>query len=226
MVPETDAKGFGYLDQLLEALSQLISETEWPDSDQGRFIRLSIADVHEFSSAIREEIEAGRWTVALSLVRPLQERSHYAHAAGIDPAFVNRYRKRAKQLREQDLEDKTTSRLMVEDARGTIRQWVGDSKGEGGPLDVSIALHNSGSELLHHGVFLSFVARHDSDHRRGFLALVCERVLIALMDAVFAIERLGVDDTQAFRCADALIKSSLQAGKGDGETTEPQELSR
>ena len=61
MVPEIVDDNFWYVDQLLEAMVQLISETEWPKSDQGEFLSQLGEDVWELGSAIRTEAEAGRW---------------------------------------------------------------------------------------------------------------------------------------------------------------------
>ena len=75
VLPEDAGADFRYLDQLLDALSQLVCDTPWPGSDQGEFLDYVARDVYEFACAIRMEAAAGRWTVATSLIRPLQERS-------------------------------------------------------------------------------------------------------------------------------------------------------
>ena len=88
---ETAGRGFEYLDQLLEALLQVVNGTSWPESDQGEFLAFVTRDVCEFSSAIRIEAKSERWTVVGSLLKPLQERSEYVLVAAVDSGFRDKY---------------------------------------------------------------------------------------------------------------------------------------
>ena len=57
----------------LDALAELLRDTSWPESRQGEFLGYVTRDVYEFACAIRSEAAADRWTVAASLIRPLQD---------------------------------------------------------------------------------------------------------------------------------------------------------
>ena len=128
---------FGYLDETLKAFSQLIHDTSWPRSRQSEFLDYVTRDVYEFSYAIRTEAAAGRWTVATSLVRPLQERAEYALAAAIDATFVEKY----VEYVNTQVENKFTgkSRQLVGTARGIINRWAKESHGKDGLIESSIA---------------------------------------------------------------------------------------
>ena len=109
---------FGSLDLLVEALAYLVAEAVWPETMQGAFLDFLVQDVLEFSTAIRSEARAERWTSAVSLKRSLHERSEYVVAAAIDAGFWDAYRDRMQKRIETDFRGK--SRLMSEDARGII----------------------------------------------------------------------------------------------------------
>ena len=137
------------LDQLrkvLGAYARVIEDTVWLESEQGAFLEFVAQDVQEFSAAIRAEAEAGRWNVAIALLRPLQERSEYVLAAAVDQGFYERYRSRMGRQIETGLKD--GSRLLAEDARGTIDRWVRRSKNTEGLLATGRGLNRVASELL------------------------------------------------------------------------------
>ena len=132
VLPEAAGTYFMYLEQLLDVLSRLIHDTPWPASRQGEFIDYVVRDVYEFGCAIRTEAEAGRWTVAMALIRPLQERSEYALAAAVDTTFPKRY---VESINEQiDKNFTARSRQLADIARGAIDRWVRKSHGQDGLL--------------------------------------------------------------------------------------------
>ena len=190
------------LDQLrkvLGAYARVIEDTVWPESEQGAFLEFVAQDVHEFSAAIRAEAEAGRWNIAIALLRPLQERSEYVLAAAVDQGFYERYRSRMGRQIETGLKD--GSRLLAEDARGTIDRWVRRSKNTEGLLATGRGLNRVASELLHHGVGLSRVSAANDALRQGLASMAYGRVQAALAYVLWAIEIVGAADTAAWRAA-------------------------
>ena len=196
-LPESAGTDFGYIDQLLEALSQLLKDTAWPKSDQGEFLDYVTRDVYEFGYAIRTEAAAGRWTVAASLIRPLQERSEYAVATAIDPSFRDRWLEYIDKQARQNFSGK--SRQLVQTARGTINRWAKESKGTDGLLETSISLNKIGSEILHHFIGLSGDAEEIAKIRPDVLKMLGGRIQLAVVNILLAIQVIGEDNTKAWR---------------------------
>ncbi|MCE2457980.1 MAG: hypothetical protein J4G14_09215 [Dehalococcoidia bacterium] len=208
LLPEAAGMDFTYLDQLLDSLSELISNTTWPRSLQGEFLNYVTLDVYEFGYAIRTEAAAGRWTVAVSLMRPLQERSEYALAAAIDPSFSEDYLTRLNTLTEEKFSRQ--HRGMVEGARGKIDQWVKKSHGIDGHFEASRTLNKVGSEMLHHAIGLSREHEEIAKARPELLKMATGRVLAAVAIVLLAIKVIGEADTSAWRKTSGIV-NLLQA---------------
>ena len=202
-LPEDAGADFTYLDQLLTVLSTLVDDTPWPESAQGEFLDYVTRDVYEFACAIRMEAAAGRWTVAASLIRPLQERSEYALAAAVDSTFPSRY---VESINEQIHKNfSARSRQLADIARGAIDRWAKQSHGKDGLLEVSIRLNKIGSEVLHHGIGLSREAEEIVAARPGLLRMVSGRVQCGIANVMLAIKVVGGNDTEAWRKALAVV---------------------
>ena len=220
MVPEAADEDFWYVDRLLKALSRLISETAWSESDQGQFVRLMTGDVFEFASTIRAEAQADRWTVSVVLIRPMQERSIYALAAAIEPQFSNEYeanlRKEMKEMEER-LANKATgkgkkkrkrkggSRLMVQRARGIIDHWAKESRGRDDFLQESIYLYQLVSRIQHHHTGWSQQVQMSRRDRIEVISTIRHSLEEALAGAVNAVEVMGADGTRAWHRAHSLV---------------------
>ncbi len=202
-LPEDAGADFGYLDQLLKAFSQLVRDTPWAASAKGEFLDYVTRDVYEFACAIRMEAAAGRWTVATSLIRPLQERSEYSLAAAIDSSFRDRY---VEHINAQ-IGKKFTgrSRQLVEFARGAIDRWATGSHGKDGLLEASISLNKIGSEVLHHAIGLSGEAEEIMRARPALLRMASGRVQCGMANVMLAIKVMGGHDTEAWRRALAIV---------------------
>ena len=137
--------------------------------------------------------------VAVALIRPLQERSEYALAAAIDPAFVATYRSRMGRQIETGFKDR--SRLLVEEARGIVDRWAITSKGTDGLLEISKDLNRIGSELLHHGIGLSRVSSADDALRRGLASMTHGRAQLALANVLLAIQIVDTADAATWHAA-------------------------
>ncbi|MCY4435810.1 MAG: hypothetical protein OXE05_00575 [Chloroflexi bacterium] len=197
--PGSASTDFAYIDQLLEALCQLIRATTWPESRQGEFLDYVTRDVHEFGLAIREEAAAGRWTAAASLMRPLQERSEFALAAAIDSEFSAKYIKYMESQIGKSFTGK--SRNLVESARGTIRRWEVGSNGKDCLLQISVDLNKIGSELLHNGIGLSRESEEIVRARSGLFKVMSGRVHLGVVNVLLAIKVLGRNNTKAWHKA-------------------------
>lgn len=199
--PDTD---LGRLRAVLEAYSNVVDATVWPESEQGEFLEYVTEDVGEFIRATSAEADAGRWSVAAALIRPLQERSEYALAVAIDPAFVATYRTRLDRLIESGFEGR--SRLLVEEARGIINRWAVTPTGEDGLLETSRTLNRIGSEVLHHGIGLSRVATDNDEVRRGLATMTHGRAQLSLANVLLAIQVVDAADTAAWRTAQRVLR--------------------
>ena len=203
VLPEDVGADFRYLDQLLDALSQLVRDTPWPESAQGEFLDYVTRDVYEFACAIRMEAAVGRWTAAMSLIRPLRERSEYALAAAVDSGFRDRY----VEYMKTQIDEKFTgrSRQLVETARGAINRWAKKSHGKDGLLETSKTLNKIGSEVLHHGIGFSGEAEEIVEARPWLLKMVSGRVQCGMAYVMLAIKVVGENDTDAWRRASAIV---------------------
>ena len=170
---------------------------------QGEFLDYVTRDVYEFACAIRMEAAAGRWMVATSLIRPLQERSEYALAAAIDSSFRDRF---VEYINTQ-IDKKFTgrSRQLVQIARGAIDRWATESHGKDGLLETSITLNRIGSEILHHGIGLSREAEEIVEARPWLLKMASGRVQCGMANVMLAIKVMGGNDTDAWRRALAIV---------------------
>ena len=139
-LPTDAGADFRYLDQLLAALFTLVRDTPWPESSQGEFLDYVTRDVYEFASAIRMEAAAGRWTVAASLMRPLQERSEYTLATAIDSSFRDTYIEHINSLIDKKFTGRSKQRQLVQIARGAIGRWSKKYYGKDGLLETSKTL--------------------------------------------------------------------------------------
>ena len=195
LLPEASGKDFRYLDQLLDALAALVHDINWPESLQGEFLDYMTRDVYEFGCAIRSEAAAGRWTVATSLMRPLQERAEYALAAAIDPSFVERY----VEYMAATIDPNFTRRRNepVSDARGIMDRWSKENHGDDRLLRASKTLYSIGSQMLHNAFGLSGRAEAIVKIRPGLLEMVSGRVQCAAANVMLAIKVMGKDDTEA-----------------------------
>ena len=202
-LPEASGTSFEYLEQLLAMLAQLIREASWPRSTQGEFLDYAVRDVYEFAVAISTEAKADRWTVATSLLRPLQERSEYALAAAVDPKFPRTYLKHMGT--QVDKEFAGRSRLLSEIARGTIHRWATESHGEDQLLEASKTLNSIGSELLHHGIGFSSEAEEVKRLRPELLGMAAGRVQCATAKVMLSIKTMGGDQTEAWQRAWGIV---------------------
>ena len=192
--PDTD---LSQLREVLEAYCGVVDATVWPATEQGEFQEFVTQDVEEFSTAIYAEASASRWNVAVALIRPVQERSEYALAAAIDPAFVATYRRRMGRQIEAGF--KGRARLLVEEARGIVDRWAIASNGTDGLLKISKDLNRIGSEVLHHGIGLSRVSADNDELLRGLVTMAHGRAQLAVANVLLAIEIVGAADTAAWR---------------------------
>lgn len=204
MLQRLQGDDFSYFDDVLRLFASLLSETDWPESIESAFARQWIGDVLEFCTAIRADMEAGRWTTAVVLLRPLQERLLYAFAAVIDPKFVGSYHASL-----QDQNGKKKSRSMREEALGIIRRWAEDSPRHDGEgfLRESVALYREGSQLQHHASCWTQAVQENPASRAGALAMLRVRFDDALAGAVRAIDSLQAEDTRAWRAANTHVQS-------------------
>ena len=202
-LPELAGTDFEYIDQLLESLRQLLDDTAWPESIQGEFLEYVALDIYEFGCAIRAEAAAGRWTVAASLMRPLQERSEYALASAIDSGFCDKY----VEHWDTQIEKKFTakSRNLVETARGIINRWGKESKGIDGFVSISISLNRIGSEMLHHAVGFSREAVEIAGVRPGILKMLSGRIRGALANVLVATQVIEQNHTEAWSQAHSIV---------------------
>ena len=191
VLPEDAGADFRYLDQLLDALSQLVRDTPWPGSVQGEFLDYVTRDVYEFACAIRMEAAAGRWTAAMSLIRPLQERSEYALAAAIDSSFRDTYVEYINTQIDTNFTASSRKRPLVQIARGAINRWAKESHGKDGLLETSITLNKIGSEILHHGIGFSGEAEEIVQARPWLLRMASGRVQCGMANVMLAIKVMG-----------------------------------
>ena len=205
VLPEDAGADFRYLDQLLDALSQLVRDTPWPGSVQGEFLDYVTRDVYEFACAIRMEAAAGRWTAAMSLIRPLQERSEYALAAAIDSSFRDTYVEYINTQIDTKFTASSRKRPLVQIARGAINRWAKESHGKDGLLETSITLNKIGSEILHHGIGFSGEAEEIVQARPWLLRMASGRVQCGMAKVMLAIKVMGGNDTDAWRRASAIV---------------------
>ena len=211
-LPERSGADFEYMGQLLGSLRQLLDDTVWPESIQGEFLECVALDVYEFGCAIRAEAAAGRWTVAASLMRPLQERAEYALAAAIDPGFFDNY---VEYMDTQIRKNFTAkSRNLVETARGIISRWARESEGIDGFVSISRSLNRIGSETLHHAVGFSGEAAEIAEARRGILKMLSGRIQGALANVLLAAQVIGQNHTRAW----AQAYSVAFLGRGEDRT--------
>ena len=202
-LPELSGTDFEYMDQLLESLRQLIDDTVWPKSIQGEFLEYAALDVFEFGCAIRAEAAAGRWTVATSLMRPLQERAEYALAAAIDPEFYDKYVEYMDTQIEKNFTAK--SRNLVGIARGTINKWGKESQGMDGFVSISRSLNRIGSEALHHAIGFSREAAEIAEARPGVLKMLSGRIRGALANVLVAAQVIEQNHTRAWAQAYSVV---------------------
>ena len=195
-----------YLDKLLDTLPQLISETTWPESQQGEFLAFVVRDVHEFGCALRAEIQTQRWSVVGSLMRPLQERSEYILAGAIDAGFRHEFLGHLCTRVEENFAGK--HRGLIESARGIIRRWEMEIRGLDELLKISLDLNKLGSELLHHGIGLTEASSQNSDVSRGLLIMACGRVKLALSNVLLALQLVGAHNTEAWQRASVVVLES------------------
>ena len=193
VLPEDAGADFRYLDQLLDALSQLVRDTPWPGSAQGEFLDYVARDVYEFACAIRMKAAAGRWTAAMSLIRPLQERSEYALAAAVDSGFRAGYIEYMNTQIDEKFTGRSRQRSLVETARGAINRWAKKSHGKDGLLETSKTLNKIGSEILHHGIGFSGEAEELVEARPGLLRMASGRVQCGMANVMLAIKVMGAD---------------------------------
>ena len=197
---------FKHLDEMLNAFSQLLNDTSWPESNHGCFLDYMVGDVYETSYAIREEAAAGRWTVALLLMRPLQERVEYALAAAIDASFEETYMKHIKTQIEKQFSGK--SRQLDGLARGIINKWEKAADGMTDLLEHGKAFRKTGSEVLYHG--MGFSREHEElvKARPAMLETLTGRVQLAIINVLAAIKIVGEDDTKAWRECQNIVSPS------------------
>ena len=200
-VPKTAGNSFQYFDRLLRTLEQLINDTTWPDPDQAELVRHLIDDVYELSAAMRTDAEAGRWTTGVLLMRPLQERSQYALAVAIKPAFGEAI---LQYLREE-FAKKSKSRRLVERARGIIACWEKEALGQPGFLQEVIDIYGWASDLQHHALGFSQMAKESCEARRAILSILCHCVKEALGWVVLAIKVREAHDTVTWRRARSTV---------------------
>jgi len=194
---------FENLDRLVEALSTLASEATWPEGEHGEFLGFLADDLVEFAAAIRGEARAERWTTALSLGRSLHERQLYLLAAAIDPGFWNAYRMRMQKRIDSDY--RGSSRLLSEVARGVINRWESQHPGGQRLLELSLRVHATSSELLHHSIGVSWLASQDDQHRNLSLANVETTVRGACAVFLLAMKITGHGDQEMYRRMWALV---------------------
>ncbi len=203
VLPEASGKDLKYLGQLLASLDELVHDTAWPQTRQGEFLEYVTRDVYEFSCAIRTEAAAGRWTVATSLMRPLQERSEYALAAAVDPRFAERYFEYIESQIDKDVTRRT--RGIADDSRGVINRWENDGQGEGRLLEISKMLNSIGSELLHSAVGLSGEDEAILRNRSLIRTMLIGRVQCAVSNVMLAVKVLNLDHTKAWHRALSVV---------------------
>ena len=173
-------------------------------SVQGEFLDYVTRDVYEFALAIRMEA-ARRWTVASSLIRPLQERSEYALAAAIDSSFRDRYVEYINTQIDKKFTASSRKRPLVQIARGAINRWAKESHGKDGLLETSITLNKIGSDILHHGIGFSGEAKEIVEVRPWLLRMASGRVQCGMANVMLAIKVMGGNDTDAWRRALAIV---------------------
>ena len=195
------------LDGLIEVLTRLLDDTVWPKSEQGEFIDYATRDVHELCCAAREEAKLGRWLAAITLLRPLQERSEYSIAAAISPSFVGDYLGRTKATIESDFNAKP--RALIQAARGIIDNWAVESRGVDGFMKSSVRLNRIGSTVQHDAIGWSSEHESISINRPGFLETLSGRVLIALIHVLIAIQAIDAHGTDAWRKAAQVVQSGI-----------------
>ena len=199
VLPEASGRDLRYLDQLLDALAELVRDTSWPESRQGEFLGYVTRDVYEFGCAIRSEAAADRWTVAASLIRPLQERSEYAVAAAVDPGFAERYVEYIIAVTDTNFTRQLKQPL--NDAREVLCQWEGKYHGDDRLLKTSKRLYSIGSIILHNAIGLSGEAEEIAKARPGLLRMASGRVQCAVANVMLATKVMGKDNTKAWqRC--------------------------
>ena len=204
-MPETAGEDFRYFDQLLEAMSQLISETKWPETKQGEFLRHAVEDVLEVSAVIRAAAGAGCFSTAAALLRPLHERSEYLVAAAIEPGFADEHEAYITDLPERELGSRPTARKLDRAARGIISSWEEEAEIPIGLTEKSKALYGNTSEIQHRGVGASWAARQNPEERHAALVAVRGQVETALRFVLLTVAILKLTDTQAWRRARALV---------------------
>ncbi len=200
------------LRELQEAYSSVLDETVWPESDQGEFLEYVTQTVQEFITAIQAQAEAGRLTVVMALLRPLQERSEYALAAAIAPEFSRNCLSRM--AHETETGPKGRSGPLVQEVRGIINRLetsrgedeaVSSSAGTEDLLQLGRNLYGIGSGFQHLSIGLSRLAADNDELLRGLVGMACGRVQIALRQVLKATQIAGVDDTAAWHAANRLV---------------------
>ncbi|MYA00640.1 MAG: hypothetical protein F4169_07965 [Gammaproteobacteria bacterium] len=208
---------FGNLDRLVEALSTLAAEATWPEGEHSEFLGFLANDLVEFAAAIQSEARAERWTTALSLGRSLHERQLYLLAAAIDPGFWNAYRVRMQTRIDRDY--RGSSRLLSEVARGVINRWESQHPGGQRLLELSLRVHATSSELLHHSIGVSWLVSQDDQHRNLSLANVETTVRGACAVFLLAMKITGHADQDLYRRVWALVDPP---GEAQSPSEEPE----
>ena len=155
-------------------------------------------DVQEFSTAVYDEANSGRWNVAMALIRPLPGAFGIRARRGSRPQVL-------RNLPEAygPADGGRLQRSLEAAYRGGARnrQSLAASKGTDGLLKTSKDLNRIGSELLHHGIGLSRVSADNDELRRGLVTMAHGRAQLAFANVLLAMRIVGAADTLAWRAA-------------------------
>jgi hypothetical protein len=206
----TDEPAESHLTELSEHLRTLVAETAWPDTDQGAVVQLFAQDLEEFCAAAIAELVEGRWSVAMGLHRPIQERTEHMVAAAADEEFARKFSDDLSDAAGANTHELAKAKPRGGDARGVLnRMETGKASDQSAsPLTAMIALQAIGCRTLHPGLTMPALsmAIRDGDPNNNaadLLSMTGGRLALALQSLVVAVMLLDAHDSDAWRHASA-----------------------
>jgi hypothetical protein len=141
---------------LVAEFERLRAESGWAGQDAERerpVLSLLSWDLSQFMAASLETAAAGRWSVAHSFPRLIQERAEYLIAAHADPKFAMQLWGALEALEHVEYDDGKIPRIREGIARGIVRKWsegrTNDATGSRRFLENLIRMKDVGSLMVH-----------------------------------------------------------------------------
>ena len=174
---EGSGNSFRYLEDLLDAFSQVLHEIEWPDTELGSALDWLTADVYELGCGILAETKEERWLAAAVMFRPMFDRSLYTLAVVLNPKFLRKWRAC------QSPGTNSRPRSLGEEARGIVNRWYTKQAGDKSLMQDILNFNNPASDLIHNASGLSSEIAAQLD-RRGQAVVATGNVFRSALSSV------------------------------------------